>query len=83
MRSLLSVGFAMVLGSRWSFADYSDQPELAALKTALIEGQYGEQSIDQIFAQAEKKQAINDPISRHAEKVLQWYDNQKIFLTEQ
>ncbi len=83
MRSLLSVGFAMVLGSSWSFADYSDHPELAALKPALIEAQYSEQSIDQIFAQAEKKQAIIDAISRPAEKVLQWYDYRKIFVTEQ
>jgi Membrane-bound lytic murein transglycosylase B len=83
MRSLLSIGIAMVVGSSWSFADYSDHPELAALKPALIEAQYSEQRINEIFAQAERKQAIIDAISRPAEKVLQWYDYRKIFVTEQ
>ncbi len=83
MRSLFSVGFALVVGSSWSFGDYSDHPELAALKPALLEAQYSEQSINEIFAQAEKKQAIIDAISRPAEKVLQWYDYRKIFVTEQ
>ena len=83
MRSLFSVGFALVVGSSWSFGDYSDHPELAALKPALLEAHYSEQSINEIFAQAEKKQAIIDAISRPAEKVLQWYDYRKIFVTEQ
>ncbi|MHA6495223.1 lytic murein transglycosylase B [Pseudomonas borbori] len=64
-------------------ADYDQAPQVAEF-IAEMTRDYGfasEQLVD-VFAQAERKQAILDAISRPAEKVKQWKDYRPIFITD-
>ncbi|MDX1452371.1 MAG: lytic murein transglycosylase B [Oleiphilaceae bacterium] len=64
-------------------ANYLEHPEVAGfIREMVAEHEFDQASLEQLFAQAEKKQSILDAIARPAEKRLEWKGYRKIFLTE-
>jgi len=62
-------------------AGYSEHPQAKKLIAELAaEPEFDQQSLQRLFAQAEKKQSIIDAISRPAEKSIPWFKYRKIFL---
>lgn len=60
---------------------YSEHPQAKKLIAELAaEPEFNQQSLQQLFSQAEKKQSILDAISRPAEKSIPWFKYRKIFL---
>lgn len=63
--------------------DFSNNPEVAQFVAQMVKKHgFNEQRLVNILAQAEKKQAILEAISRPAEKTKPWYEYRRIFLGE-
>ena len=83
MKLIKAVGVVAVsVFATAAMADYSEHPEAIAFKPDLLESGFTEAEIDAFLAGAEKKQSIIDAISKPAERVLEWKDYRKIFITE-
>lgn len=64
-------------------ADYTQSPEAQVFIERMVsEHNFTRESLQALFAQAEKRQPILDAISRPAEKTKSWADYRKIFIKE-
>ena len=64
-------------------ADYQDSPQVQAMIDELtLSHGFAREQLEALFAEAERKQAILDAISRPAERVKPWKEYRPIFLTE-
>lgn len=79
----LGLASALGLAQQALAADYRDSPQVDEFIAELTRdyGFAGEQLV-KLFAEAERKQAILDAISRPAEKVKPWKDYRPIFITD-
>ena len=83
MKLIKAVGLVAVsVFAAAAIADYSEHPEAIAFKSDLLESGFTEAEINAFLAGAEKKQSIIDAISKPAERVLEWKDYRKIFITD-
>ena len=74
---------AMMLGAVAQASDYGDSPQVAELINEMTRDHgFAAEQLSALFAQAERKQAILDAISRPAEKVKPWKDYRPIFITD-
>ena len=74
----------MLLGSSTAHArNYDDNPAAQALiDSMVVEHQFERPALEKLFAEAEYKQSIIDAMTRPAEKVKEWKDYRKIFVTK-
>lgn len=78
-----ALGGLCLLGSAYAVADYKQHPEARSFVERMVkEHGFKASDIEQVLAQAEKKQAILDAIARPAEKTKPWYEYRKIFLDD-
>lgn len=65
-------------------ADYSGNPQARAMIDDLVASEnFDRAALEQVFAQAERKDKILEAISRPAEKIKPWYEYRAIFVTDQ
>ncbi|MCG8609183.1 MAG: lytic murein transglycosylase B [Pseudomonadales bacterium] len=78
------IGFVLMLFSSAScFGNYTEQPEVQKFIDEVAENHAFEHAwLLAQLAKAERQQKILDAISRPAERVLEWKDYRKIFMTE-
>lgn len=84
MREMLVLGMLLGLAlSGPARADFSQRPEVQAYMAELVaEHGFAAAELEELFAQAERRQGIIDAISRPAERVLKWHEYREIFLQE-
>ncbi|MEH6544663.1 MAG: lytic murein transglycosylase B [Porticoccaceae bacterium] len=73
-----------LLGTSTAHArNYDDNPATQALIDSMVaEHQFERPALEKLFAEAEYKQSIIDAMTRPAEKVKEWKDYRKIFVTK-
>lgn len=72
-----------LLGAVEATADYRQHPEAQVFVQQMVkEHGFKANEIQEVLAQAEKKQAILDAIARPAEKTKPWFEYRKIFLDD-
>ncbi|MBQ0798589.1 MAG: lytic murein transglycosylase B [Porticoccaceae bacterium] len=88
LRGLVLQGLALLgltlLGTTTAHArNYDDNPATQALIDSMVaEHQFERPALEKLFAEAEYKQSIIDAMTRPAEKVKEWKDYRKIFVTK-
>jgi membrane-bound lytic murein transglycosylase B len=82
-RSLLLVSLLALTPGEPALADYGAHPQVQAYVAEVArEHGFAAAELQELFSQAERKQAIIDAISRPAERVLKWHEYREIFLKE-
>ena len=77
-----TAGLVLLAGGALA-GDYQQSPQVAQLISEMThEHGFAEEQLNAVFAEAERKQAILDAISRPAEKVKPWKDYRPIFITD-
>ena len=80
-RVVVSLLLVLLHGS--AIADYSDRKSVRAyVSEVAAEHEFDEQSLLDLFADAEKKQSILDAIARPAEKTWAWHEYRGLFLQD-
>lgn len=83
LRHAAATVLAVLFGSHAVAGDYQNSPQVTALVSEMTRDHgFAEEQLTAVFADAERKQAILDAISRPAEKVKPWKDYRPIFITD-
>jgi membrane-bound lytic murein transglycosylase B len=84
MVRLLMFGLVMAVVLTGSArADYSQRQDVRAYIAELVaEHGFAAEELNELFAQAERKQSILDAIARPAERTLKWHEYRDIFIEE-
>ena len=83
MKCLAALLSAALLGSNIALASYLEHAESGQFIDRMVtEHGFDRARVEQLLAQAERKQSILDAISRPAERTLEWKDYRKIFIQE-
>lgn len=82
---IILVGLLLFTG--WTQAAYYDPEQRADVKAYIDElvadKGFERDELNQLFAQAQRRQDIRDLMSRPAERILPWHEYRKIFITQQ
>ena len=83
LRDIAAVCVALLCSSSALAGDYQNSPQATALISEMTQDYgFADEQLNAVFADAVRKQAILDAISRPAEKTRQWKDYRPIFVTD-
>lgn len=83
LRDIAAVCVALLCSSSALAGDYQNSPQATALISEMTQDYgFADEQLNAVFADAVRKQAILDAISRPAEKTKQWKDYRPIFVTD-
>lgn len=83
LRDIAAVCVVLLCSSSALAGDYQNSPQATALISEMTQDYgFADEQLNAVFADAVRKQAILDAISRPAEKTRQWKDYRPIFVTD-